>query len=176
MLRSPDGVPRSSGDLLYDAVYSGAIGGSVIALFFLGVDLLEGRPLYTPTVLGSALFRGVTPGKVVHIDLLMVAYYSVLHFVAFGLLGAFAAFLAQEAGALWRHPSLLGIVLFLVLEGSFALSAIVFLPGVGMALGAGWVTAANALTAAAMAAFLFRAHGIEREFRAEHSAHPDSPV
>ena len=41
-----------------DGVIAGVIGATVIAVWFFIVDLVQGRPLYTPTVLGTALFGG----------------------------------------------------------------------------------------------------------------------
>ena len=37
---------------------AGLIGAATIAVWFLILDMIQGRPLYTPTVLGTALFRG----------------------------------------------------------------------------------------------------------------------
>src|SRR5881398_1966295 len=43
--------------LVQEGMLAGLIGAATVALWFLIVDALAGRPLYTPTVLGSALFR-----------------------------------------------------------------------------------------------------------------------
>ncbi|MGH8069924.1 MAG: hypothetical protein ACRERE_32715, partial [Candidatus Entotheonellia bacterium] len=37
---------------------AGLIGAATIMAWFLILDAIQGRPLYTPTVLGTALFRG----------------------------------------------------------------------------------------------------------------------
>ncbi|HET9947919.1 MAG TPA: hypothetical protein VFQ22_03220, partial [Longimicrobiales bacterium] len=50
----PEG-PTLAEDLAFDAFYGGAIGGSTIALFFLVVDGLQGRPLFTPSLIGHVL-------------------------------------------------------------------------------------------------------------------------
>ena len=47
--------------LLRDAFVSGAIGGTVIALWFLVIDVVAGRPFYTPSALGRALFSVFGP-------------------------------------------------------------------------------------------------------------------
>src|SRR5262245_14707851 len=44
--------------LYQDGIVAGVIGAAAIALWFLIVDTFNGRPLYTPTVLGTALFKG----------------------------------------------------------------------------------------------------------------------
>jgi hypothetical protein len=40
---------RPLADFLYETFYGGAIGGSILALFFLAVDTLAGQPLFTPS-------------------------------------------------------------------------------------------------------------------------------
>ena len=46
-------------DTLYDAFYSGGIAGSIVALFFLLLDAIEGQPFFTPSLMGTVLFSGV---------------------------------------------------------------------------------------------------------------------
>ncbi len=41
-----------------DGTIAGVLGAGTIALWFLIVDSIQGRPFYTPTVLGTALFGG----------------------------------------------------------------------------------------------------------------------
>lgn len=41
-----------------EGIVAGLIGAATIAIWFLILDTIQGRPLYTPTVLGIALFRG----------------------------------------------------------------------------------------------------------------------
>src|SRR3990170_227162 len=40
-----------------EGIIAGLIGAATIAIWFLILDVLDGRPLHTPTVLGTALFR-----------------------------------------------------------------------------------------------------------------------
>jgi hypothetical protein len=40
-----------------DGVIAGVLGAATVAIWFLVVYTINGRPLYTPTVLGTALFR-----------------------------------------------------------------------------------------------------------------------
>ena len=80
-------IPTKLDDLLYDAFYSAAIGGSVLGLFFLLIDVVAGQPFYTPSLMGSVLFLGMTPEAVTDIRLDLVAYVTMLHMGAFGALG-----------------------------------------------------------------------------------------
>ena len=161
-LSGPASLPHAgatpAADLAYETFYGAAIGGSVIALFFLVVDMLNGQALFTPSLIGTALFTGADPATITDIRLDMVAAMSAIHFAAFlGLSGAISA-LCRKTGLSARNPLLVTVVIFVVLSVVFLLAEMVVMPGVGRAIGFGWVFAANALTAAAMAAFLRREH------------------
>ena len=51
-----DHAAGPTADFLFDTFYGGAIGGSILALFFLVVDVVGGHALFTPSLLGTALF------------------------------------------------------------------------------------------------------------------------
>ena len=78
---------RSKNFLLEGAV-AGIIGAAMVAVWFLAYDLLRDMPLWTPSLLGAALFDGwshqvapVEPGA------LLVAKYTVVHGIAFIVFG-----------------------------------------------------------------------------------------
>ena len=149
----PDRASRAS-DLAYGAFYGGALGGSIIALFFLVVDAIQGQALYTPSMLGAALFLDTTT-TAVRVD--MVALFSIVHFVTFFALGGVASWLHLTWEPLRDRMASLGIVLFVLLTGALFLGSWLFMDGVVASLGIFEVLLANALTAAAMAAFITRA-------------------
>lgn len=132
-------------DFVFEAFYSGAVGGSIVALFFLVLDALRGHVLYTPSLLGSVLLGGTPPDAAADIRLDMVAYYSALHFAAFGLVGASVTLLMHAVGAYSRHPVRASLALFLFLE--------VVSAGFAAVLGALPVAAANLLAAVGMVTF-----------------------
>lgn len=146
------------GDFLYEAFYSGGLGGAVVALCFLVVDVFEGHPLFTPSMMGSVLFEGVPAESVTGVRLEMVAYYSIVHMAAFGALGALVTFLVHEVELHARHPILVLLGLFVLFEAAFVVAASFMLPGVIERLGAGWVALANFLAAGAIAIFLLISH------------------
>ena len=146
--------PSRANDLAYGAFYGGALGGSVIALFFLIADALQGQALYTPSLLGTALFLDTTT-TAVRTD--MVALFSIVHFVTFFALGGIASWLHLTWEPLRDRVASLGVVLFVLLTGALLLGGWLFMDGVVGALGIFEVLLANALTAAAMAAFITRA-------------------
>ena len=152
------------GDFLYDAFYSGAIGGSVVALFFLLIDAATGRPLFTPSLMGTVLFTGADPAAVTEVHIGMVAAYSAVHFALFTLLGLGVAFAVREVELHARNRLGVLLGLFLVFEWAFFVGTLVFMPGVMAVLGALRVAMANLLAAGAIAFFVFHAH---REMEAE---------
>ena len=150
-------APPTAGDIAYETFYSAALGGLVIALFFLAVDLFMGRPLYTPSLLGTVLFFGADPAQVEGINLTGMALFTVLHLGGFGILGFVSTylvrFLEERTGGGFFVPA---FVLFVLVEGGFLVLDLFI--GVGSILGQGMVLAANALVAVTMTIFLRQAH------------------
>jgi hypothetical protein len=95
--------------VLREAVASGLLGAFAIAFWFFVLDLLRGRPFFTPAALGSVLFLGARSMAEVHVSPGTVLGYTIIHLAMFLLAGFVAAKLLNQAE---RHPSvLLGIVL-----------------------------------------------------------------
>ena len=140
-----------------EGIAAGLLGASLIALFFLVVDLLAGRPLWTPFALGAALFRGALPPPGDPIEPMLVLAYTALHgtiFIGFGVPAAFQMLARARAAGGRLRTGLLGVVLFAGFEAVFLALGELFAPGLTGMLGAGRVALANALAAAAMAAYL----------------------
>ena len=55
----------SPAEILGDGTMAGGIGASAIALFFLVIDTARREALFTPSVMASALLRGVPPASFV---------------------------------------------------------------------------------------------------------------
>jgi putative oxidoreductase len=151
-----DAAMKTPRPLLREGAIVGAIGASVIAVWFFFVDIVAADAFFTPRALGSAVlavfqFRGVNP-------IVAVASYTVFHYGAFVVLGLTASMIVNYAR---REPSiLLGfVVLFAATEVGFY--ALVSLLQQITALGAmAWynVMGGNLLAAIAMGAYLLRAH------------------
>lgn len=150
--------PPTIADILYESFYSGAIGGAVVALFFLVLDTIAGRPLFTPSLVGSVLFFGEAADAVSTVRLDAVALTTIVHLLAFILLGLLASWVVRFVEA--RAPSFSASAgaLFVLASAGFLMGASVIMPGVAGRIGAGSILVANAVTAAAMTAFLRRAH------------------
>jgi hypothetical protein len=113
--------------LLADGVITGAIGAATTAVWFLFLDILAGRPFYTPAALGSALLLGAQGPVEVQLTTGVVVAYTFVHLLGFFAVGVAIEWLARQ---LERFPSfwlvsLLALivldVLFIGMVGSLAL-------------------------------------------------------
>jgi hypothetical protein len=159
--------------ILTDGVLAGVIGATAIALWFLVIDTLDGRPLFTPITLGSGLLGAAAENGPGAFGLLVA--YTVFHYAVFILVGLAAAFIVGLAD---REPSvLLGFVLlFAIAEvGIYALVAIL---DVASPLGRhAWLTLmmGNLLAVMAMGWFFWkRRSGLGAKFRSALDREPGS--
>jgi hypothetical protein len=142
-------------------IVAGVIGATTIALWFFLFDLINGRPFYTPNVLGIALMqRGAdldVASTAQSISFEAVLFYTWIHGVVFCLVGAFAAKLLELAE---RNFELgFGIVLFLVIfEFGFVAAAFVFAEPILHLLAWPLVLAGNLLAAISMTIYFWRQH------------------
>jgi len=141
-----------------EGTVAGIIGAASVALWFLMVDSIAGRPFFTPAVLGASLFDLLGAGFGGRGLFVHVAAYTVLHFAGFIAIGMIAA---QLMNVLDRRPSwLVGfLALFLVFE--LCVFAVVGLLSRSPLFGTiAWyqLGAANLLAAFLMGRYLWRAH------------------
>lgn len=151
---SAAGAPgRTLAGIAEDGFVSGVIGGTVVALFVLVVDLFEGRPFFTPTLLGSLLLFGKSVAEVEAARAPVVVSYTAVHMAAFIAVGMAAAYAVSEFERR-PHVGVVLVLLFVCFEAGFLGVAFAFAPRVVPTLGGGLVAVANALAAAVMAAYL----------------------
>jgi hypothetical protein len=145
---------------------AGFLGAAAVAIWFLVLDTVAGRPFYTPQMLGSSLatFFGA-PGTGNPIPL--VLGYTLFHFGAFIVVGLIAAAVVNNAE---DEPSLLigAAFLFVVFEVAWYGWAAVLSrsPRFG---NLAWyaVMIGNLIAAGAMGTYLWRAHPtLARRFNA----------
>ena len=140
-----------------EGVIAGALGATVVAVWFLGVDVIAGHPLRTPELLGRALVSVLGPlgseGAFVYI-----AAYTVFHYVAFAVIGTLAAIAIHWSES---EPTVLAgfAILFVVAEIGFY-GMVGFLSQPGILGGIAWyqVLIGNLLAAAVMGGYLWRTH------------------
>jgi hypothetical protein len=154
LFRAHRALPRtlvgSWGGVLREGIVAGLIGAAVVAAWFFAIDAIQGEPLRTPRLLGTALLRATDP------TVGMTAYTALhgLAFIAFGIVGAFLI-----AGA-ERQPMLVFalVILFASFEIGF-FGAVVIVASWVLDELAGWtIFVGNILAAAAMLAYYFAGH------------------
>lgn len=147
------------GDLVYDAVFIGGIGGGLVALFFLVLDVFaRNQALFTPSLMGSVLFDRMPASAVDTVNMAAVAKFSAFHLAAFSGLGLVIAYLTHQAEIRSKHPIVVIGVVFVVLEAAFWLAASFAFPGVLERLGVLAVAAANLLAAVGVGLYLVATH------------------
>jgi hypothetical protein len=156
---SADRAPDAS-RLYQEGMVAGVIGAATVAVWFLILDTLSGRPLYTPTVLGTALFRhgqGLGAPETLPVSIEMVWMFTWVHGLAFAALGGLASWLL---GIAERHPSFgFGVLLlFVIFQFGFVAIAMVLAAPVLHALAWPAIFGANLLAASAMATYFWRRH------------------
>jgi hypothetical protein len=158
---APDlSAPVDTTAIYKEGILAGLLGAFVVAGWFLVVDMVHGRPFYTPTILGTALFgRGVWPAtlETAPASFDMVAMFTWVHGLAFAVVGVVAAHLIATAE---RHPGLgFGFVLlFVILEACFTVAVMIVAEPVLRALTWQAIFVANVLAAAAMAGYFWLRH------------------
>jgi hypothetical protein len=140
----------------------GLLGAGVVALWFLVVDSVVGRPLFTPAALGSALFHGASAAENVIVSVGTVVGYTMFHVSAFLVVGLVASALVTQVEKF--PPLAFGLLLlFVVFETFFVLIAAML--GAWLMRELAWwsVLMGNVLAAGSMGAYLWKAHPNLRE-------------
>src|SRR5881296_3778571 len=156
LAREPRGrenpMKRSLHALIADGVVGGVLAGLVVALWFLAVDSLAGRPFHTPAALAGALTRQAIGPPTFR----LVAAYSVVHFGVFAVLGIA---MAGAIAALRTPPRLLFGVLFGLVAQEIAFYGGLFLSDASRVAVVPWphVVAANVLSGFVLMWYLHRA-------------------
>ncbi len=144
------GAESRARSTLREGIVAGLIGAVLTALWFLGVDAFDGRPLRTPALLGQALL-GDHPATVT------IPAYTAIHLAAFALFGVVTALLVEQAE---RQPVFVFalVALFASFE-VFALGLILVAAHSILDELAAWtVLGANLLASAGMLGYYFRRH------------------
>ena len=141
--------------IVRDGVISGVLGATAVAIWFFIVDLIAGRPLFTPEMLGDVFLGmfGASPGFPV-----TVIFYTIVHYAAFIAVGMLVTVILRVSR---RTPSVLGgfLILFVAFEVGF--HGVVAMLSEGTPLGQlAWtqILVGNLLAALLMGAYLWRAY------------------
>ncbi len=163
--------PLGLGTLRYHPLVSeglgvGLFGAGAVALWFLLVDIASGEPLRTPAALGSLLFLGAESPVEVERSAAMVAAFTIVHLVAFGLAGVALVAIARQVE---RLPALAyAVALAAILLEAVTIGVLTTFGGWVMGTLSVWaIGIANLLAIGAMAGWIWRTHPRLRERVAE---------
>jgi hypothetical protein len=139
-----------------EGVVAGIVGATSVAVWFLIVDLVAGHPLYTPEILGAAVFSlfGDTTRDSTFAH---VAAYTIVHYTAFIGTGVVVSYVVHKAET---EPSVLVIfmLLFIIFELGFY-GVIVMLAQTALRSLAWYqIAAGNLLAAITMGGYMWRTH------------------
>lgn len=141
-----------------EGIIAGLLGGLAVAIWFLVVDVIAGRPLYTPSILGAMLLNIFEVRTVEGVHVGYAAFYSIFHFAIWAGIGALLTFVIHKAET---QPTILALatMAFVVLTiAALGYTSILsyFSPLGGLA----WynVLIGNGLAVIAMSAYLWRTH------------------
>lgn len=147
--------------VIRQGIVAGLLGALVVAVWFLIVDSIAGRPLFTPAALGSAILHGASAPPVT-VSAATVLGYTLIHVAAFLLAGVLISGLVTQAE---RAPYLIfGMILLLVIFETFFVVIVAMLGTWLMEALAWWsVLVGNVLAAASMGGYMLKAHPKLRE-------------
>lgn len=149
-----------------EGLITGLIGAVAVALWFLMVDAVTGRLLFTPAALGSAVFYGARGPEGVQLTALTVTGYTILHVTAFLLTGLVAAAIVAAAEEYSEAVLLGGVLLFVTLE-AFSIGLLTIVAEWLVTALSWWnIAGANLVAALGMGAYLYVRHpGLLRDVR-----------
>jgi hypothetical protein len=160
-------MTRYHHSLFREGIVSGFLGGLAVAAWFLFLDIvIEGRPLYTPNLLGQVVFYPGTPPT---LDLQggAIIVYTILHFGVFSLFGLGLTELVRLAARyhIWRFALVIVVVVFEVFFVGFSF----ILLGPTEAGSRWWsILVGNTLALATMGTyFYYRFPSLRRDFSRE---------
>ena len=153
-------IPKNDAHIYNEGFLGGLIGALTVAAWFLIVDSFQGRPLLTPSILGSALFKGgagLISLQTYPISFEMVLMFTWVHGMVFVAIGVACAWLLDLAE---RDPNYgIGIlILFVILEFGFIGVRLIFADKVLQALAIPDILIGNLLAAGTMGAFFWKRH------------------
>lgn len=143
---------------LIDGVAAGLAAQVGIGVVLAAVDLAAGRSaLFTPTLLGTALFEGVRDGCSVTVAPEPLLAYFAVHvgfLMAFGVLASWLVHLSERTPGLW----FLALLSFVTVAWHLTGAVLALLGEVRGCVSLGWIAVASAAGAVAMAGYLVVSH------------------
>lgn len=150
-----------------EGLMAGLIGAALVVIWFLITDILQGRPLSTPSVLGQIVLYGITEPEISPPQTGPVIAYTFLHIGAFVIFGIVLTELIHLA--MYSPLARFGLMIVAVCFEVFFVIMTYAVFSATQYLFPWWsVLAANTLSLAGMGFYLFRRHpGLKRQFQRE---------
>ena len=143
--------------IVQEGVVVGLIGAGGVGAWFFLIDLIAGRPFFTPAILGSAVFFGLRDPATVTIGVQPVLAYTAVHILAFVVVGLIVAAIMAEAR---KAPHVLWLLVefFIVFEFGFLAAVGIFFTHLLAELA--WINVAvgNLIAAGGMGYYTWRRH------------------
>lgn len=138
-----------------EGVIAGAIGATMVAVWFFIVDLIAGHALFTPSMLGEGLLSilgGPAFGMFANI-----AAYTLFHYAVFFAVGILLSWIVHRAET-EPHVLVIFMLLFIIFELGFLGITAMLAQTQMRSLAWYQVAAGNVLAAVSMGWYLWRAH------------------
>lgn len=154
-----DGELHRPHPLLREALIAGVLGAVSIAIWFLIVDVIGGRPFQTPLALGRAflsILGPVPPEGTAEVPIIIL--YTVFHFAAFIAVAIVAEWIVYRAQT---EPTVLAgaLMLFVAVELGFYGFVALLRETTGLDTLVWWqVMGGNLIAAAVMGTYIWRSH------------------
>lgn len=154
------GEASKAGTYYTEGIVSGLIGAMTIAVWFLILDTIRGRPFATPTILGTLIFKAdaaVASPETIPASLEMVLAFTWIHCLVFCLLGGIASRLLAlaEEKPMYGYGIILLMVLF---EFGFIVLCMFVAEPLLLALTWPAVLVGNLLATTSMGIYFWRRH------------------
>jgi hypothetical protein len=155
------GTPTQDLTKVYqEGIVAGMLAAATVAVWLLILDSINGHPLFTPTVIGTALFRGgqgLDSSQPPAVSFEMVLAATWVHFLVFVTIGGAASRLLAVAD---QRPNVgFGVILlFVIFEFGFLVAAMAVAQPVLHALAWPAILVGNLLAAVVMALYFWRRH------------------
>lgn len=156
-MSGPSYTPSEERSSVREGIVTGLIGAVVVALFFLGVDLIRGVPGLTPSVLGEVFVLRHPSAVTTEVNTTAAALFTVAHVLAFIGFGLALTALARrgETLSVARYAVFPLLLAFLV----FFWGVLLIADETTRGLFPVWsVLLANLLAAAAMCRYIWQRH------------------
>jgi len=98
----------------------------------------------------------------VKVQLDTVTYFGAVHFLSFAVIGAIISVIVHEVELHAKHPFVVLVVLFAILEAIFLVTVPLALPGIIERVGIFRIAGANLLAAGSMALFFVWSQGLSQ--------------